>query len=135
MTLNKHATMPKSFYYIFIHWSQQLGSSSSSWRVYLSLFLFSFGYDYLFFYLREKRESFVRKVRHTTAAAAAGQVSIAPPCWPTTNCKNPTHTKQTKTKDVETFHFFISFSNNPTSLAKASDNVNHPYWFNAFLGF
>ena len=117
---------------------------SQGGAAYPSLFLFSFGYDYLFFfYLREKRnkkKGNLLSERCGTTAAAAGQVSIATPCWPTTNCKNPTHktNKNKRCRDIS-FHFFFLFSlfltNNPTSLAKASDNVNHPYWFNAFLGF
>ena len=102
--------MPKSFY-IFIHCSQP---GRSSWRVYPSLFLFSFGYDYLFFfYLREKRnkkKGNLLSERCGTTAAAAGQVSIATPCWPTTNCKNPTHkTNKNKICRDISFHFFFFF--------------------------
>ena len=87
---------------------------SQGGAAYPSLFLFSFGYDYLFFfYLREKRnkkKGNLLSERCGTTAAAAGQVSIATPCWPTTNCKNPTHktNKNKRCRDIS-FHFFFFF--------------------------
>jgi hypothetical protein len=130
--------MPKSFY-IFIHCSQ-LGSSSS-WRVYPIVICIFFRIWLSLLLLERKKE--IRKKGIFCQKGAAQLLLLLARCLlrPRVGRQQTArtqHTKQTKTKDVETFHFLFFlflFSNNPTSLAKASDNVNHPYWFNAFLGF
>lgn len=132
---------PKAFIFLSIAVSQ--GAAAAAGGFIPSLFLFSFGYDYLFFYLREKKRNkkkgnLLSERCGTTAAAAAGQVSIAPPVLADNKLQEPNtqnKQKQKMSRHFISFFFLFLFSNNPTSLAKASDNVNHPYWFNAFLGF
>jgi hypothetical protein len=121
--------MPKSFLFYPMQQQQQLEG--------LSVVIFIFlGYDYLFFFFYQKR-IFCQKGAAQLLLARCVSVCVfkcvyCAPCWPTTRME---HLKS-KTKQIETtkewekeklsrnFHFVLSI--NPTSLANASADVNHP---------